>query len=233
MVIQLHNTHFSWPKSKSPCLIVPDFNVAKGEHIFFYGPSGCGKSTLLALIAGVLLPEQGRIELLGYSLTDLSSAKRDQLRVDSIGFIFQQFNLIPYLSVLDNVLLPCRFSQKRYHAAIAKSNTVETEAKNLLSKLEISENLLHKNVMHLSVGQQQRVAVARALIGAPDIIIADEPTSALDAQSQHAFMTLLSQQCADLGSTLLFVSHDQRLSTSFTRTVNLVDLNTATRGIDA
>lgn len=227
MAISLHNMHFTWPGTIAPCLVIPQLHIARGEQVFLYGPSGSGKSTLLALIGGVLVPQQGTVELLGHALSTLSAAQRDHLRVEHIGFIFQQFNLIPYLSVLDNILLPCRFSKQRALRACRHSPTLEAEANRLLARLELPPPIAHQNVAQLSVGQQQRVAVARALIGEPDIIIADEPTSALDAQSQFAFMELLLQQCSATHSTLVFVSHDNRLSTPFTRVVDLFSLNAA------
>jgi putative ABC transport system ATP-binding protein len=225
MAIKLSNIRFTWPHALSPCLVINDLHIADGEQVFLYGPSGSGKSTLLALIAGILLPQQGYVELFDKNLSHLKPAERDRFRVDCIGFIFQQFNLIPYLSVLDNILLPCRFSKRRHQHALKKSPTIEAEAKRLLTQLDFPSQLLHTNVTQLSVGQQQRVAVARALIGEPNIIIADEPTSALDTENQMAFMRLLSAQCADANTTLVFVSHDKRLASGFTRTIDLASLN--------
>lgn len=201
--------------------------MTSGERVFLHGPSGCGKSTLLALLGGVLTPQHGKITLLHTDLTALSASARDRFRVDHIGFIFQQFNLIPYLSVLDNTLLPCRFSSRRKTRATARGLSVQQEACRLLDHLGLGQALRDRAVTALSVGQQQRVAAARALIGRPEIIIADEPTSSLDAARQDSFLDLLLQECEAAKSTLLFVSHDHRLATHFTRTVALRELNHA------
>ncbi len=157
----------------------------------------------------------------------MSPSARDRLRADHIGFIFQQFNLIPYLSVTDNVLLSCRFSARRRDRAIASGNTLQGEVARLLDHLDIAIELRHRPVTKLSVGQQQRVAAARALIGRPEIVIADEPTSALDAERQKAFLDLLSRECIAADATLLFVSHDRRLASGFSREIDLSSLNRA------
>jgi len=217
----LENLLFRWPGQERPCLEVTDFQVAADEQIFIHGESGSGKSTLLNLVAGVLVPQEGRIMAMGQELSSLSGAARDRFRVDHMGLIFQQFNLIPYLSVLDNVLLPCRFSRRRRERA----GDAKAAAATLLNHLDLDEALWHRLATQLSVGQQQRVAAARALIGRPEIVIADEPTSALDAARQAAFLSLLQKECAAANAALLFVSHDQRLAPGFSRQVHMDDLN--------
>ncbi|MBU1666484.1 MAG: ATP-binding cassette domain-containing protein, partial [Gammaproteobacteria bacterium] len=186
-LLDLQDVVFRWPGQAVACLDIANFQVAADEHVFIHGESGSGKSTLLNLIAGVLLPQQGRLAALGQPLPALSAAARDRFRVDHVGLIFQQFNLIPYLSVLDNVLLPCRFSRRRRERA----GDMKQAAATLLSHLGLGEDLWQRPATQLSVGQQQRVAAARALIGQPEIVIADEPTSALDAARQEAFLGLL------------------------------------------
>jgi len=225
--IKITNLVFRYPNMQSPCLDIPIFNADAGERVFLYGPSGSGKSTLLGLIGGVLRAEIGKIEILGNDFSQLSQTQRDRMRADHIGFIFQQFNLIPYLSVIDNVVLPCQFSQHRLRKALAGGNTLNAEAKRLLSQLDLAPSLWHQPVTQLSVGQQQRVAAARALIGKPEIIIADEPTSALDADRQTAFLELLLRECIDANATLLFVSHDRRLASSFNQEIDLPSINQA------
>jgi len=222
--VRLTDLRFAWPGEARPCLDIGEFTVEAGESVFVHGDSGSGKSTLLALLGGVLLPQAGSINVLGTELTRLSAGARDRFRVDHTGFIFQQFNLIPYLSVQDNVLLPCRFSARRRSRALSRSATLAAEAKRLLAELDLDESLWRRPVTQLSVGQQQRVAAARALIGAPELVIADEPTSALDAARQAAFLDLLARECALAGATLIFVSHDARLASQCARTVALVDL---------
>lgn len=218
-VIRIRDLRFTWPGSATPCLTLPGLDVGRGEHLFVHGESGAGKSTLLNLIGGVMLPQRGDIEILDQSLKHLSASARDRFRVDHAGFIFQQFNLIPYLSVLDNVLLPCRFSAERRQRA---GDTPPDEARRLLGSLDLSPGLTHRPAASLSVGQQQRVAAARALIGRPELILADEPTSALDPRRQTAFIELLMKEVAASGATLVFVSHDQRLSPLFDRSVGLL-----------
>lgn len=219
--IHLENLQFEWTSGR-PCLDIASLDVMPGERIFLHGPSGSGKSTLLGLLGGMHLPQTGIIDILSQRLDTLNGAARDRFRADHIGFLFQQFNLIPYLSVLDNVLLPCRFSAYRRNNI---AGNVEQEAQRLLAALRIDATLGHRKVTTLSIGQQQRVAAARALIGRPEIIIADEPTSALDASHQQAFIDLLMQECLASASALIFVSHDHRLATSFDRSIALAELN--------
>ncbi len=226
-VIKIENLAFRYPKADSACLDIGELHADTGDRIFIYGPSGSGKSTLLGLLGGVLTPERGTISLLGHELTNMTPSARDRLRADHIGFVFQQFNLVPYLSVTDNVLLSCRFSLRRRSRAISSGNSLLDEATRLLDKLNIAPELRHRPVTQLSVGQQQRVAAARALIGRPEIIIADEPTSSLDAERQTAFLDLLSRECIAADATLLFVSHDRRLASGFTREIALPSLNRA------
>lgn len=226
-VIHIENLRFAWPGSAAPCLAIPAFTVQGGERMFLHGPSGCGKSTLLGLLGGVLTPQRGRMEVLGRDLAGLTGAARDRFRADHIGFVFQQFNLLPYLSVLDNVLLPCRFSPRRRARAMAGGATLAGEAARLLDHLDLDAALHRRSAAALSVGQQQRVAVARALIGQPELIIADEPTSSLDGERQAAFLDLLGRECAAAAATLLFVSHDRRLAAGFDREIDWAELNCA------
>ncbi len=222
-LLDLQDLVYHWPGQARACLDIAHFQVAADEQVFIHGESGSGKSTLLNLVAGVLLPQHGRVEALGENLASLAAAARDRFRVDHIGLIFQQFNLIPYLSVLDNVLLPCRFSKRRRQRA----GDPRATAAALLTHLDLDEALWHRQATLLSVGQQQRVAAARALIGRPEIVIADEPTSALDAARQTAFLDLLRRECAAARAALLFVSHDQRLADHFDRHVALDTINRA------
>ena len=218
---------FRWRGAASTCLDIPAFEVRQGEHLFLYGPSGSGKSTLLGLLGGVLMPAKGMLELLGTELTSLSGPARDRFRADNIGIIFQQFNLIPYLSVLENVLLPLRFSRRRNERAVAHGAAPRQEAARLLDQLGLSGGISGREAARLSVGQQQRVAAARALIGRPEIIIADEPTSAMDADLQATFVDLLLRESRSAQATVVFVSHDGRLASRFPRQQALVEINRA------
>lgn len=199
--------------------------VAAGDRVFLHGPSGSGKTTLLGLIAGVLTPTEGRVRILGQDLATLPSSQRDGYRGTHIGYLFQLFNLIPYLSVTENIALPCRLHAKR-RARIGGGLDIASEAERLAVRLELGQ-FLTTPVTELSVGQQQRVAAARALIGAPELIIADEPTSALDTDLRDRFLELLFECCDEAKATLLFVSHDLALGTRFHRVLSLPTLNTA------
>lgn len=228
-IIQLKELQFAYNGADGPCLDIQSFDADPGDRVFLYGPSGSGKSTLLGILGGVLAPQQGEVNILGQNLVAMTSSQRDRFRADHIGFLFQQFNLIPYLSVFDNVLLPCRFSKRRLQQALAGGETLHAEAERLLSHLDLGPSLWNRPVTQLSVGQQQRVAAARALIGRPEIVIADEPTSALDADRQASFLQLLLRECAEANATLLFVSHDRRLAADFTREIDLRTINRVTQ----
>lgn len=218
---------FAWP-GKPLLLDIEEFRLQHGERVFLRGPSGSGKSTLLGLLGGVLTPQQGRIEVLGTDLSTLSASARDRFRGEHLGFIFQMFNLIPYLGVLENLLLPLRFSPAR--AARLQGVDPSTEARRLLEALGLgAAEYLERPVTELSIGQQQRVAAARALLGRPEIIVADEPTSSLDQDARENFLGLLMDECRMQQTSLLFVSHDISLGRLFDRVISLTDLNRSGR----
>jgi len=225
-VISIKDLKFGWKADQPPVISIDALSIDKGQNIFLHGPSGCGKTTLLSLLAGVLPVQQGELTVLDRSLGQMTAVERDRFRADHIGIIFQMFNLIPYLSVIENVILPCRFSKKRLKRALNESSSVEKQAISLLTDLEMSApDLLLSKVSNLSVGQQQRVAAARALMGAPELVIADEPTSALDSELRHGFIRLLFEECAREGATLLFVSHDMTLAQHFDCVIEFRELN--------
>jgi putative ABC transport system ATP-binding protein len=223
IAVHLQDVHFRWASQTQDTLHIAELCIKQGESVFIQGHSGSGKTTLLNLIAGVHCPQQGLIQVLETNLSTLSAIQRDQFRAQHVGIIFQQFNLLPYLSLLENVQLPCQFSTQRK----AKAGDMLQTSLRLLDELQIARSMLHKPVNTLSVGQQQRVAVARALIGQPEIIIADEPTSALDTENQQRFLDLLFNEVEQQGSTLIFVSHDPSLATHFLTHIQLNELNTA------
>ncbi|TLX56985.1 ABC transporter ATP-binding protein [Stutzerimonas nosocomialis] len=227
-LIELHDLGFAWP-GQAELLDIPHFQLHAGESLFLKGPSGSGKTTLLGLLGGVQVPGRGSVRLLGRELEKLSASARDRFRVDHTGYIFQQFNLLPFLSVRENVTLPCSFSHQRSQRAIARHGSVDAAATELLAHLGLPSALLDRRAEALSIGQQQRVAAARALIGQPELVIADEPTSALDADTREAFLQLLFAECRAAGSSLLFVSHDQSLAPLFDRNLSLLELNRAAR----
>jgi putative ABC transport system ATP-binding protein len=221
--LRIDRLSYRWPGAERSTLEIGALSLAFGERLFLYGPSGCGKSTLLSAIAGVVDVPKEVISVAGQDLGGLLGGARDKFRVDHIGIIFQVFNLIPWLSALENVLLPCTFSQRR--RARAGDDPAGT-ARRLLYELGLSDpSLASKPANELSVGQQQRVAAARALIGKPDLILADEPTSALDEAAKAAFVDLLARECAEAGTALLFVSHDRSLEHHFDRSIDFRDLN--------
>ncbi|MEM9387426.1 MAG: ATP-binding cassette domain-containing protein [Pseudomonadota bacterium] len=224
-VVALERVRFGYDRGSAPVLTLDFLRIQRGERIFLRGPSGCGKSTLLSLLSGVVVPWSGEIRLLGHELHTLRGGARDALRASHIGVIFQLFNLVPYLSVVANVTLPCRFSAARRQRVLEDGATLQEEARRLLARLGLGEDLQRQPPTALSVGQQQRVAAARALIGRPELVLADEPTSALDAHARDRFITLLSEECARGNSSLLFVSHDGALAHHFDRTQDLATLN--------
>jgi putative ABC transport system ATP-binding protein len=227
-IIEVRNLEFRWRDGMPAILDVAALSLGRGERLFIKGASGSGKSTLLSLLGGVITPQRGEITVLGRELNTLSGAQRDHFRADHIGFIFQMFNLLPYLPVLENVVLPCRFSRLRRDRAAKRGGSLEAEARRLLTDLDLgSEQVLSAPVTVLSVGQQQRVAAARALIGGPEILIADEPTSSLDADRREAFLNLLLRECEAQRISLVFVSHDASLERLFDRAVSLADINRA------
>ena len=227
VAIGLRGVRFGY-RPDSIVLDVASFDVGRKERVFLEGASGSGKSTLLGLVGGILVPTHGEVSVLGRAMADLSGAERDRFRSDNVGFVFQLFNLLPYLSVVDNVMLPCRFSTRRAGRALERSASVADEARRLLGRLGLGEaEVAERRVTELSIGQQQRVAAARALIGAPALVIADEPTSALDAGARVRFVDLLSEECAAAGSAVLFASHDPALAPRFDRSLSMAALNAA------
>lgn len=226
-IIELNQLQFCWSSQLPPVLDIEQLTIRQGEHAFIRGESGSGKTTLLNLLAGILVPDQGELRILDQALHQCKATQRDRFRADHMGVIFQQFNLLPYLSVIDNVLLPCHFSASRKSKAVKQYDSIEKAATHLLTHLGLPKDYHERDVTRLSVGQQQRVAVARALIGQPEIIIADEPTSALDTNKRDAFLSLLFQEANAQHSTILFVSHDPYIAKHFSRIIELGEINQA------
>lgn len=214
--LQLQDLEFGW--QNGPHWRIPELRLERGESAFLEGSSGSGKSTLLALLAGLILARSGDLHILGQPMAQLSRQKRDRFRAEHIGIIFQQFNLVPYLSPIQNVLLGLAFARNRRRSLKHSPRAV---AETLLAQLDLPEPLWHVPTPKLSVGQQQRVAAARALIGAPPLILADEPTSALDSNNRDRFLDLLLAQAAQHGSSVLFVSHDPALARPFSRHLSM------------
>lgn len=217
-IIKIDTVKFYWSKKSNFKIFVPNLEIKKGEKVLLLGESGSGKTTILSLICGFLNPLSGNIFINGKTINQLSSKTKDEYRADNIGIIFQQFNLLPYANVVDNVLLPLYFSKVRSNNVPDKREKVIE----LFKQLRLPDDITQFRASSLSMGQQQRVAVARALIGNPSLIIADEPTSSLDADAQKIFLDLMFEQISENNSTLLMVSHDRSLSDQFDR---LIDIN--------
>jgi len=225
-ILELSVVSYRWPGRASFELTVPDLRLAPAETVLLLGESGSGKSTLLSLICGTILAQSGAVRVAGTDISSLSSGKRDRFRAEQIGLIFQQFNLLPFASVRDNILLPLRFAPDRAQRVPSPIN----EAARLCQDLGLPDNVLGMKAGTLSVGQQQRVAAARALIGMPPLIVADEPTSSLDAETQMTFLKLLFAQSRAHGATLMMVSHDARLADQFDRVIQMTDIAHKTCG---
>lgn len=225
--VRIADLRFRWAKGGPLVLDIPELTVKRGERVFMLGPSGSGKTSLLNVIGGVARPESGEVAVLGQDYAALGAAALDRFRAENIGFIFQMFNLIPYLSMVDNVAMGCRFAPERRRRA----GDVRRTAHDLLAALGLGDLAGEdRPVSTLSIGQQQRVAAARAVIGGPGLVIADEPTSALDADNRTVFLGLVTAACTQAGAALLFVSHDRALAPHFDRVLDLPAVNRAGPG---
>ncbi len=228
LAFAMQELQFAWPHG--PLLLnIPRLQLRAGQSLFIHGPSGSGKSTFLGLLGGVLQAQQGSLQVVGHDFMQLRAAQRDAVRGQHLGFIFQQFNLLPYLSVFENIALPARLHPQRMHRFRHRQEW-PLEIERLIRALGLPEQICHQPVHQLSVGQQQRVAAARALLGGPQLLIADEPTSALDADTQNLFMRLILDECQRHGTSLVMVSHDQRLQAMFDHHQHLTALKGTIEG---
>jgi putative ABC transport system ATP-binding protein len=227
----MRDVAFQWPGRGTPFgLAIPRFELAPREKLLLIGPSGSGKSTFLSLLCGIVTPQYGTVCVNDTNLGTLSPSARDTFRAEQFGIIFQMFNLLPYASVRDNILLPLHFAKGRRSRAAA-ATSIKAEADRLLASVGIDPAQFEgQRAANLSVGQQQRVAAARALIGSPPIIVADEPTSALDRNRQTQFLDLLFAEAGRSGSAVIMVSHDETLGSRFDRVVRLDEIATPLSG---
>ena len=218
--VHLSDVGFAFEQGEERVLDIPSWEIARSERVFLQGESGSGKSTLLSLLSGMFVPSSGQVSVLGTAVSSLSTRERDRFRAGNIGFVFQQFNLIPYLSVLDNILLAARFAETTGVSARAR-------AEELLIKVNLGVELHDRPAGQLSIGQQQRVAIVRALINSPELLLVDEPTSALDHRNRDSFLELLTEILSDSGCAMVFVSHDPEIGKYFDSKLTIHDLNQA------
>ena len=212
--LRLTGVRFAYPGVDGPELRPPDLTVAAGQQVVCVGPSGCGKTTLLHLCAGILAPTTGVIEVDRVVLTDLDDAARRQFRIGRVGLVFQEFELLEHLPVRENIALPFLIAPGRAPADLA-SRVAE-----LADRVGIG-HLLHRRPRRLSHGERQRVAICRALIGDPALVLADEPTGSLDPVSGGRVLDLLLRETTERGATLLLVTHDHGVLDRFDAVVEL------------
>ena len=209
----LEGVRFSWEGDAGFTLNVPDWSVAAGSRACVVGPSGSGKSTLLSLLSGERVAEAGAVVVGGDDLSGMSEAARRRWRLKTVGFVFQDFPLVPYLDALENALLP-------YRLGLSPDAGARARARGLLTTLGLADKA-GAAPGALSQGERQRVAVARALVTRPAVLLADEPTAGLDPARSDAVVDLLSRSCEERGTTLVLVTHDPRLQAGFGNTLEL------------
>ena len=215
-MINISNLYFHYPSSEFR-LTVSEFAVASGEKVAVVGPSGSGKTTLLNLLAGILTPGQGRVRVGEVDVSDLGDAGRRDFRISNIGFVFQDFELLDYLSILDNILHPYRIT-----GALKLTGEVRQRALHLAGQMGIAEQV-KKYPGELSQGEKQRAAICRALLPKPSLILADEATGNLDPSNKTRILDLLFNSVKDHNATLVAVTHDHELLPRFDRVVDFKD----------
>ncbi len=213
--LELRQIEFAWPNQAKPLFVIPELSLQQGQTLFIGGPSGSGKSSLLSLIAGIQLPRKGSCQVLGTSLKQLSASERDRFRGEHLGLIFQQFNLLPFLTVEENIELPSKLFASRLQKSTQLFGSLKRHIDTLCTELHLQPSLRRRQARLLSVGEQQRVAAARALLGCPALIVADEPTSALDEDNKLDFLNLLLSTASAQNTSVVTVSHDMRIASNF------------------
>ncbi|HZZ71511.1 MAG TPA: ABC transporter ATP-binding protein [Pirellulales bacterium] len=204
-----------------PILDLPSFRVAAGEQVVLMGRSGCGKTTLLHVIAGISRPDSGSVTIDGVNVSSLPEATRDRFRASKIGYVFQTFNLLPGFSALENVLLGMSFAARPPEP---------DRAAHLLERVGLKHRLKHRPSM-MSVGEQQRVAVARSLINKPVLLLADEPTANVDTGHQQQIVDLIRETCHEEQVALVLVTHTPEVAKQFERVDSLEQINRAVKPV--
>ena len=219
MLITINNLILEYRSGAEPFVVldIPAWEVADNEQVAISGPSGSGKSTLLNVIAGLLLPTGGSLNVCGEELGKLGEAERDRFRANHVSYIFQTFNLLQGYTALENVLLGATFSSGKPNRG---------QAKHLLERVGLGKRLRHFP-SQMSIGEQQRVAIARALAKEPKLILADEPTGSLDPYHSGEVVRLLREACREHGCSLIVVSHEAAVADAFDRRVDFLHLNRA------
>jgi putative ABC transport system ATP-binding protein len=224
--LELRDIEFAWPKQAKSLFVIPELSLQQGQTMFIGGPSGSGKSSLLSLITGIQLPRKGSCQVLGTSLSQLSASERDKFRGEHLGLIFQQFNLLPFLTVEENIELPSKLFASRFQKSTQLFGSVQNHIDTLCNALHLQPSLRGRQARLLSVGEQQRVAAARALLGCPALIVADEPTSALDEDNKLDFLNLLLSTASAQNTSVVTVSHDMRIASKFDQVFQMPPMET-------
>lgn len=223
-MISVNNMIYQWKGTGRPDIDIERWDMSRNS-CFVYGASGCGKSTFLNILSGILVAQKGEVVVLGEDIAKKTIRERDSFRAKNIGVIYQQFNLLPFLTGLDNILLSLSLSGSKNEGGVERIYR-------LMSDLKLPERILSEKPGELSVGQQQRLAIVRALVNNPKLILADEPTSALDSSSRDKFIEILLQQCSDNDCQVVFFSHDMSIRDRFCYSEKFEDINRVARGVE-
>ncbi|MDF1755679.1 MAG: ABC transporter ATP-binding protein [Verrucomicrobiales bacterium] len=219
-MVECSNLVFQYP-GDSFSLKIADLEIAKSEKVAIIGPSGCGKTTLLQLISGILTPRSGEISVDGQIVSKLSKKERQAFRIQNIGLVPQRFELLDYLTVIENVLLPYRIS-----SSLNLGKDDANRALDLMKRVGIG-TYSDRQPEQLSQGERQRTAICRGLITTPKVILADEPTGNLDPENQSKIVDLLLEQADNIGATVIMVTHEPSLLPLFERTIDLLELRSS------
>ena len=214
LILQIRDLHFQYPASDFK-IEISNIKITQGSKIAISGKSGSGKTTLIHLISGILKPQSGEILFYDKSITDMNDKEIRKHRISNIGFIFQEFELLEYLNVMDNLILPYKINK-----SLVLDAEIKDKAKEIANRIGIG-NKLDQHPKQLSGGERQRLAIARALITSPPLIIADEPTGNLDEKTSNIVMDEITDQVSYTNSTLIMISHNNELISSFDEIIDI------------